>query len=416
MRTALLLSLCLSVACGDSGAGGSGGAGGSSNTAGGQSTGGAPAGGADAGGGGAGGSVSVKGAAFFDTTTLHTVDIQVDDQYLETLDADITQRVPCTITYDGETVMNAGIRKKGQSTLRPLSDKPSFSVKLDETVAGQDIDGIEKFALNNTIMDPTYTSEPLSYLLYSRAGIPAPRTAHAVVRFNGETKGFYVVVEATNKQFLAEHYGDGSGNLYEGPWDFNQDPAAADLKDVEDGRTRDDLVALAQVVTNAADADLLSQLDPLMDVDEVLKTFALDMAFCLWDGYAIAAWNFYLYHVPNARFVLLPHGADWPYWHADVDPLNVDFRPWGADYPAGSLAIRLTTGSFQSHYVDLLRTVRDQAFDVAALQARIDQIEGLIQSADSGDPVLAQAQADLAAGIGDARNFVAERRAFLDGY
>lgn len=410
------------AACGDSGTGGAGGAaaGGQAAQGGAAAVGGGNAGGAAAAGGGNAGGGSASGTQFFATGTLHHVDIVVDAQYLDTLDTDITVRVPGTVTYDGTTIQNAGIRKKGQSTLQPLAQKPSFSIKLDDTVPGQDIDGIEKFALNNTVMDPSFSSEPLTYMFYANAGVPAPRTSHAVVTFNGEMKGVYVVVEAINKQFLKEHYGDGSGNLYEGPWDFSQDPAAADLKDIEDGRTRDDLIALTDAVNGATPDTLDAAISPYADVDQLIKVVALDMAFCLWDGYAITAWNFYLYHVPDTvpsggRFVMLPHGADWPYWQATLDPMNPDFRPWGPEYPPGMLAVSLTSPPFVDRYKLALKAVRDQAFDTVALNARLDTIDAVIHTVDMSDPVLAETVLGFEDQIDNAHNFVNERRAFLDG-
>jgi len=355
------------------------------------------------------------GERMFDTSLLHQVDITVAPEYLDSLDNDLETRVPCTLAYDGEVVAEAGIKKKGQSTLQPLADKPSFNVKLDEFVAGADIDGISRLALNNTIMDTTFLSEPLSYLLYQRAGVPAPRTAHAVVRFNGEVKGIYVVVEAVNKRFLREHYGDGEGNLYEGPWDFTQDVAAIELKDEDEGRTREDLQALTDVVLGTPDDELEAALEPLLDVDELIDTVALDMAFCLWDGYAIAAWNYYLYHPPGGRFVLLPHGADWPYWVVDVDPFDVDFRPWGAEYPSGLLANRVVTvPALRARYEQALHEVRDVAFDPAALGARIDEVESILHTAT--EPELAEELAAFDETVATARDFVDGRRAFLDGF
>jgi spore coat protein H len=421
-RERLLPWLCacvLAAGCGDSGGSGGGSAGASSH-GGETASGAAAAGGESAGGAGAGGGAATQsGTQLFATATLHHVEITVADEYLDTLDNDLTVRVPATIVYDGEVVTDAGLRKKGQSTLQPLDQKPSFSVKLDDTVAGQDIDGIERFALNNTVMDATYTSEPLSYLLYQRAGVPAPRTAHAIVTFNGEVKGIYVVVEAINKQFLQEHYGDGEGNLYEGPWDFDKDPAQADLKDIEDGRTRDDLIALTDAVNASAQDSLDAAIAPYADVDQLIDTIAIDMAFCLWDGYAIAAWNFYLYHVPESvpaggRFVMLPHGADWPYFHADIDPMDVDFRPWGEGSPAGILGVRLTTAPFVDRYRAALKSIRDDAFDTGVLGARIDEIDAVLHTADASHPVIGEALVSFDAEVDTARAFVLDRKAFLD--
>jgi spore coat protein CotH len=271
------------------------------------------------------------------------------------------------------------------------------------------------FLLNNTLLFPTYINEPLSYLHYPRAGIEAPRAAHAVVQFNGETKGIYVVVEAVNNDFLKERFGSDAGNLYEGPWDFNQDIGVIELKDEDQGRTRDDLISLADVVNNAADGAFPAALAAHMDVDEMLTTVAVDMSFCLWDSYTVAAWNFYLYDDPARGFLMLPHGADWPYLVSDLDPMNPDFRPWGADFPAGSLAMRLVT-TMPDQYAAALHHVRDDAFDLDVMNARIDEVDALVHTADTSDAVVADAVAAFDDNVDDARAFVSERRAFLDGF
>jgi len=405
---------------GESGATATGGASAGSASSGGSSGSGAAGSGSAAGSGGSAsagsagsaGSPDTDGRVFFEQDRLHVVDISVDASHLDQLDSDLEQRVPCTLTYDGETIENAGIRKKGQSTLQPLSQKPSFSVKLDEFVQGADIDGIQKFQLNNSVKDDSYVAEPVAYLTYLRAGVPAPRTALAVVRFNGETKGIYVVVEGVNKRFLRHAYGDGNGNLYEGPWDFTADVSDADLKDVEDGRTREDLQAFSDAVMGASEAELLAAIEPHLDVDEMYTTIAVEMALCLWDGYTIAAWNYYFYHVPGGRFVMLPHGADWPYYVDNVDPFDPDFRPWGEGSPPGLLAVRLVDAD-RARYTTALRRVRDDAFDLATLNALIDTLEDVVHTADTSDPVLASAVAAFDAEVSAPRQFLTSRRAFL---
>lgn len=404
---------------GRSGAPGAGGASAGSASSGGAGSGAAGSGSAagiagslSGGSGGTAGSADTDGQVFFEQDRLHVVDIVVEASQLEQLDHDLEQRVPCTLTYDGEAIANAGIRKKGQSTLQPLSQKPSFSVKLDEFVQGADIDGIQKFQLNNSVKDDSYLAEPVAYLTYLRAGVPAPRTALAVVRFNGETKGIYVVVEGVNKRFLRHAYGDGNGNLYEGPWDFTADVSDADLKDIEDGRTREDLQAFSDAVMGSSEAELLTAIEPHVDIDEMYTTIAVEMALCLWDGYTIAAWNYYFYHVPGARFVMLPHGADWPYYVDNVDPFNPDFRPWGDGSPPGLLAVRMVDAD-RARYTTALRRVRDDAFDLGVLNQLIDSLEDVVHSADTSDPVLASAVAAFDAEVGAPREFLENRRAFL---
>ncbi|HET9957507.1 MAG TPA: CotH kinase family protein [Polyangiaceae bacterium] len=402
--------------------------GGGSTSGGSPATGGSTArGGASAGGapsmGGSGSTMpdSTDGKVFFDGTKLHQIDIVVESAHLGDLDSDTDNRVPCKFTYDGVSIENAGIRRKGQSTLQPLAEKPSFSIKLDEFVMGADIDGVQKFALNNTVKDPSYASEVVAYETYRRAGVPAPRTAHAVVRFNGTLKGLYVVSEAINKRFLKHAFGNGDGNLYEGPWDFDKDVEQADLKDIEDGRKRDDLAALKRAITSAGDAQLWDAIEPLMDANEMLTTVAVEMAANLWDGYAVAAWNYYLYNVPGGRFVMLPHGADWPYWYyqgdtarstARLNPMDVDYRPWGEGSPSGILAVRLVAGNPDRYRAELSRVARE-AFVPAALEAELDRVDRVVHQVDTKQTLLASTVREFEPAIKIAHQFIKDRSAYL---
>ncbi len=358
-----------------------------------------------------------SGNRVFDTSVLHEIAIEVDGEHIASLDEDTDTRVPCAFTFDGERIEGAGCKKKGQTTLRPLAEKPSFSVKLDVTDSSADIDGIEKIILNNTIMDPTFLSEPMTYALYGRAGIASPRTSHAVVTFNGEVKGIYVIVEGVDKDFLRDHFEDGGGNLYEGPWDFPMGPDAADLKDEDEGRTRDDLAAFTDAVLDADDAALESAIEDHIDVDAFLTSVAVDMSVLAWDGYAITAWNWYLYRDPTSnRFIMLPHGADWPYWHDDVDPFFPGFQPWGEEYPPGFLAERaLAAPGLAERYRARLRDVRDNAFDVDVMLDEIDAIADVVHKADTNVDVLRHEVEAFDAHVEEGRQFVRNRRVFLDG-
>jgi spore coat protein H len=354
------------------------------------------------------------GQHLFAADVLHTIDITVSARDLAQLETDQENRVACTFTYDGATIENAGIRKKGTSTRRPLVNKPSFSVKLDEFVDGAKLDGVQKIIVNNSVMDSTFLSETLGYLVYERAGIPAPANAHAVVLLNGVAKGIYVVEQGVDKRYLRQRFGDGSGNLYEGPWDFTKSLESADLKDEEEGRARDDLGALQKVVIDAADSALLTDLAPHIDVDEIFTTMAVDMAMCLWDGYTISAANYYLYHLPGSGFFMLPHSPDWPYWMADLDPFDVTFQPEGPRWPPGVLTTRLAKFA-RDRFTAALISVRDHAFDVAVLDARIDEVSRVLHTADLHDPVIAHDVAGFDADVETARAFVSDRHAFLMG-
>jgi hypothetical protein len=393
-------------ACGGGGGASDGDAGGGNDSG--------PAAGED--GGGPGGDES---DLVFAPDVLHQVTIEVAEEDVSSLDQVSEERVPCRLTYDGVTLEEVGVRNRGQTSFRPSSGKLGFNLKMNEYVAGQRLHGLKKLVLGNTVQDESFSIEALTYLVYQRAGLPAPRIAQAIVTFNGEVKGIYTVVEVVNDQFLARHYGAGmgDGNLYEGPWDFPQGAGAADLKDEEEEmRSRDDLVALTAAVMDSEDGDLVAALDPLLDVDQFIRTAAIDMVTCAWDGYTIAAWNFYLYHLPGRdEFVFLPHGANWPYWVAELDPYDVDFRPWSPDDPAGYLARRMVAvPEMDQRFRDAIADVAGTPFDAAALLERIDLIETVLATADDSAPAVRADLETFAGGAETARAWVSDRDAFLD--
>ena len=182
---------------------------------------------------------------------------------------------------------------------------------------------------------------------------------------------------------------------------------------MSENRTRDDLVALTAIVMDAPPAELAAQLATQLDVDQFIDNFAVEMVAALWDNYAIVAWNYYLYHVPGGRFVMLTHGVNWPYWVADMDPFNLHTDPWNADAPPGFLCERITAvPALDAQFRAAVTRVARDAFDVPALLARIDRAEAMLHSV----PLTGGAAADVArfdAELARARAFVRDRKAYL---
>ena len=361
------------------------------------------------------GGAAPAGDRVFATDTLHAIEITVAPEYLSTLDDDSsTDRVPATLVYDGVVVTQVALRKKGQTSRRPLSGKPGFTVKFNDLVSGQKLDGLKKLTLDNAEQDPAYVVGHLSYELYRRAGLPAPRTAHATLSFNGVDKGIYTVEESTNADYLQAHFGDGSGNVYEGPWDFPRGADTAELRDeVSEMRSRDDLVSLVDVVTNTPDGTFAAQVGQQLDLDQFITNYAVEMVAVLWDNYAYVAWNYYLYHVPQQRFVILTHGVNWPNWNAEADPFDIHSNPWGTSDPPGYLCDRIDRipALATKYRAELVRVTRD-AFDVPALSARIDRLAQTLHSR----PLTGASLADRDTfddRIGDARTFLTARKAYL---
>lgn len=355
--------------------------------------------------------------AVFDRTVLHTVEITVAEADLGQLATDIDNRVPCDIRYDGTTVTRAGVRQKG-NTLVPLGQKPSFSVRFDELVDGAHLFGLEKLLLNSSLQDSTFYGEQMGEGMFALAGIPAPRVAHARVSLNGKELGLYVVVEATDKEFVRDHFGKehDEGNLYEGPCcgDFVDDIDRLDLDDEKkDGRTRDDIAQLADVILTTPDNELGAALEERLDLDGFLTTYALEAMLGHWDGYSYRANNYYLYNNPeDGRFVFLPHGMDRILRDPETDAPLVSFDPETLPLARLSQRIRSIPELDERWRAELSRLV-PEVWDKADVLADIDRLSVVLHSAGTagaiGEDVLAFDNQ-----VEQLRGTVTERRALLD--
>lgn len=352
----------------------------------------------------------VTADAVFDRARLHAVEITVEARYLDQLATDLDDRVPCTVSYDGEVVLGAGIRQKGNA-LEDLSGKPSFSIKLDELDEGASLHGLNKILLNSSAQDPTLLRQQIGADMFARAGLPAARVAHAAVRLNGADKGIYAVVEAIDKDFLRLHFGEGNdeGNLYEGPCcgDFVDDVDRLELDDEKkDGRSRADIRALADVILDAPDAELAAAVDRRLRLGQFVTAYALEAVLGHWDGYSYRGNNYYLYDNPaDARFVFIPHGLD----RVLEDPaFDVEAAPL-ARLP---LRIREVPELDAQFHAELARVVSD-VWDEGAVLGAIDQAAQVIRSAGPGE----QTSMDLAGfeeSVGGFREALVLRRSLLD--
>ncbi|MDY4172740.1 MAG: CotH kinase family protein, partial [Evtepia sp.] len=127
-----------------------------------------------------GGSVSQGGvekayeSGLFDTTKVHTLDITMEDWegFLETCENEAYAM--CSVTIDGETVREIGIRAKGNSSLTQVkqsgNNRYSFKLEFDHYQDGVNYQGLDKLSLNNIIQDNTYLKDYLCYQLMGEFG------------------------------------------------------------------------------------------------------------------------------------------------------------------------------------------------------------------------------------------------------
>ena len=174
--------------------------------------------------------------------------------------ADIYTWFSGTVTVDGETRANVGVRKKG--FLGSQSDiKPSLKLRFDKYVDDQVLGGVvERMTLNNSIQDASLINTCLAYQIFAAAGLPSSRCNFATVSVNGKGLGLYVHVEEIKPPFLARHFDSAEGNLYEGTIsDFTLTHRGTfEKKTNEDAGDWSDIDAVVAALQDSSDAGLES--------------------------------------------------------------------------------------------------------------------------------------------------------------
>jgi spore coat protein CotH len=208
----------------------------------------------------------------------------------------------------GQTLPEVELRKKGYIGSISVF-RPSLSIDFDKK---RSVGGFKRLTLNNNIEDPSNAHQCMAYALFERAGLPAPRCGLASVTVNGVSKGFFTNVEPIKKPFLRRVFGEDAGNLYELQASADLIAEHADRLELKnDGATdRSDLMRLIATL-QLPDAELITNLEPVLDLDEYLSFWALEALLGQWDGLSAHGTNSYLYHArSDDRFHAIPWGSD----------------------------------------------------------------------------------------------------------
>ena len=156
----------------------------------------------------------------FDTSYVHTINIEIDDDDWEDLKANPTQKTKyqVDITIDGETINDVSFSTKGNTSLSSVSsdsdsDRYSFKVNFGKYVENQTYYGLNKLNLNNIYADATYMKDYISYKIFDETGVDSPLVSYVDIQINGEEFGLYLAIEDISESYL-NRTNDGEGELY----------------------------------------------------------------------------------------------------------------------------------------------------------------------------------------------------------
>jgi CotH kinase protein/Lamin Tail Domain/FlgD Ig-like domain len=248
----------------------------------------------------------------FDGDAVHEIHLTFDQaDYWTQLtdnfeDYDDPPYIEATLDWES-TSMLIGVRFKGNSSYWGYYGlKKSFKLDIDEFVIGQEIDGLDKFSLNNCYLDPSYVREKAAYELCEAMGMAYCRTNYAALYINGTYWGLYLLVEQQDQEFIESRYGAGEdGNLWKGePYGTFEDLGLAEsayyddyeLKTNETANDWSDLVDLVDQLNNTSSSALADSLHNRLDVNSALAMLAVDNFIVNLDSYTGRCANYYFYH------------------------------------------------------------------------------------------------------------------------
>ena len=259
--------------------------------------------------------------ALFDDSRVHSIDIRMEDwgDFLET--AHEEQYASCSLVIDGEVFQQVGIRAKGNNSLRLTHEYglPRYSLKLefDHFLEGGSYRGLDKFSLDASFQDNSYMKTYLVYDMMKFMEVPAPLCSYVWVTVNGEDWGLFLAVEEPEEAFARRNFGADYGQLYKPDYrslkDENGDVALRYLGD--DPELYPNIFDNAKFHPSLADKKRLIRalkilaegdgLERAVNVDEVLRYFAVQVFVMNWDSYlGHTGHNYFLYEEDGILSIL----------------------------------------------------------------------------------------------------------------
>ncbi len=279
------------------------------------------------------------------------------------------KRVFATVREGGRTYERVRARLKGSvGSFRGLDDKPSFTLWFNQSDPAARFHGLRQIHLNNSVEDPSLLHEELGGEWFRSVGLPAPRATHARVELNGRSLGLYVLKEAFAPEFLARHFKNSGGNLYE-PRSGGDVDSPMKLQ-WGGGRGQSDRRRLAQAALDPDPARRWGRLGEVLDADRFIAFMAMEIMICHRDGYSAARNNFRLYHdLDSDRFLFLPHGMD-----QLLEPADYPWEPASL----GGLVARGMLESMEGRraYEAEFRRLFGSFYQVELMTNRVNQILG----------------------------------------
>lgn len=357
-------------------------------------------------------SVLFSQSTLFDESRVTSVYIEIPVDSLNVLMTDVysDHYFKAKFIFDygtgRDTLLNVGFRLRGNTSR--VSKKKSFKISFNEYASGRKYQGVKKINLNGQHNDPTLVREKLFYDTWEKAGMVERRTSFVRMYVNNAYYGLYTNLEEFDKDWLQKVFGEKSGNLYKCTYPADlvfkgtdqqiyknivsgstTGGRAYDLQTNEEVDNYSDLVELITALNQPVDEAFAANISAKINVDGLLKAFALDVASGNWDDYMYNKNNYFLYHnAGTGKFEFISYDADNTF---GVDWVNRDWATrncldWFSHSEPRPLATKLLSiPAFDAKFQRYLDTIARQIINPNSIFPHIDSLKALINAASIED-------------------------------
>lgn len=249
-------------------------------------------------------------APFLDAGMIHDISVSFDqavyDDMIATFgDTGDKEWISASITIDGSSYDEVGLRLKGNSSLMGLRAFPAggpagggmggataeepeslpWLVRMDEFIQDQHHEEIKQIVIRSN-NSQTSLNEAVALELLQAAGLASQQAAMVRFQVNGSSPVLRLAIEHPKKPWMRAHFGD-EGFLYKaesgGDYRYRGDEAIAykDIFDIEAGDTGDDqadmtpLVGFLDFINNTDDTTFAADLAQHLDIERFVTYLAM---------------------------------------------------------------------------------------------------------------------------------------------
>ncbi len=370
---------------------------------------------------------------FFSIQSVHRMDVELssDDWQAMKNEPEEKKYYEASITIDGTTIGNAGIRTRGSSSLRAAkrfqSERYPLRIKFDEYVKGQTFLGLDELVLNNSNDDPSFLREYLGYEAFRKLGIEAPYVSFFDLYINGELHGMYVGVEAVDNSYLERVFKSHRGNLYKAEEGASLE-TGMDLELLEQKKGRDksksDISELIRLLNEPQTEK--KDLENLLDIDSVLSYFAANTVIHNWDDYAGQFSHNYYFYQEQGKFYMLPWDMNegflqtQAYYRESDGARQTISTPITGDVEPGSRPLAeklLSVPEYYQQYLAHIEILKDWLEGELPMQVR--RLKNMVQPSVEQDPTKFFSIDEFERQFSESNHygltaFIDERAAYLD--